>query len=136
MPQGVRRPGAAGPQIIKAAEQEGKVTYYTTMSVQETDRILREFKKKYPRITTEFFRITKEKLVTRLVELHRQADALLWGAENAAILSTDLPAARLGQIVPWAWKRLMSISSLTIRWSGCRSVSVGRNTRVGRICRD
>ena len=58
---------AASAQIVKAAEQEGKVLYYTTMSVQESDRILREFKKKYPRITPEYFRITKEKLVTRLM---------------------------------------------------------------------
>ncbi len=58
---------AASPQTIKAAEQEGKVVYYTTMSVQETDRILREFKKKYPRIATESFRITKERLVARLL---------------------------------------------------------------------
>ena len=58
---------AASQQLIKGAEQEGKVVYYTTMSVQETDRILREFKKKYPQITTESFRITKERLLTRLL---------------------------------------------------------------------
>jgi len=58
---------AASPQVVKAAEQEGKVVYSTTMSVQETDRVLRDFKKKYPRITAESFRLTKEKLVTRLL---------------------------------------------------------------------
>jgi len=58
---------AASPQLIKAAEQEGKVVYYSTMSVQETDKAVKEFMKKYPGIKAEYFRITKEKLVSRLL---------------------------------------------------------------------
>jgi hypothetical protein len=43
----------------------------------------------------------REKLVTRLVELHTpKPDAIPWGAEHAAILSADLPAARRAQTVP------------------------------------
>ena len=58
---------AASPQLVKAAEHEGKVVYYSTMSVQETDKAVRGFMKKYPGIKAEYFRITKEKLVSRLL---------------------------------------------------------------------
>jgi TIR domain/NB-ARC domain len=55
----------------------------------------------------------REKLVTRLVELHRpRADALPWGEQHAAILSTDLPAARRAQIVPGVLPLIVRMAAL------------------------
>ncbi len=67
---------AATPQRIEAAAREGKVTYYTTMSVQEADTLVKAFERNYPGIKAEVFRTTKEKLVSRLLAEDRSGRTL------------------------------------------------------------
>ncbi|MCW4115452.1 extracellular solute-binding protein [Aurantimonas sp. MSK8Z-1] len=51
------RAHAASPDLVAAAEKEGKVVWYTTMIVDQSVRPLAEaFQKKYPKIAVEFTR--------------------------------------------------------------------------------
>ena len=55
----------------------------------------------------------REKLVTKLVKLHSpKRDPLWWEAEHAAILSTDLPAARQAKILPGLLPLIVHMATL------------------------
>jgi len=82
--------------LIDGAKKEGKLTFYTSLIVNQAVRPLKQgFEKKYPFITVEYIRSNSSKLVQRLLTENRaranQADVI------AASTSAGLKRARLLQ---------------------------------------
>jgi iron(III) transport system substrate-binding protein len=58
---------AASQQMIKDAEKEGKVVFYTTVTIQQADKLLAAFTKRYAGIKAEYLRTSQDKILTRVV---------------------------------------------------------------------
>jgi ABC-type Fe3+ transport system substrate-binding protein len=56
----------ANPQIIEAAKQEGKVSYYTTMTLSQSKKVVDKFQQKYPFIQAELFRGGGDEVLNRI----------------------------------------------------------------------
>src|SRR5215469_10696855 len=56
----------ANPKIIEAAKQEGKVSYYTTMTLSQSKKIVDRFQQKYPFIQPELFRGGGDEVLNRI----------------------------------------------------------------------
>ena len=56
----------ANPQIIEAAKQEGKVSYYTTMTLSQSKKVVDRFQQKYPFIQPELFRGGGDEVLNRI----------------------------------------------------------------------
>lgn len=54
-------------KLVEGAKKEGKVVFYTAMSVSEAVPLLKKFEQKYPFIKTELFSERGEKQVIRIV---------------------------------------------------------------------
>ncbi len=57
----------ANPQIIEAAKQEGKVSYYTTMTLSQSKKVVDRFQQKYPFIQPELFRGGGDEVLNRIL---------------------------------------------------------------------
>jgi iron(III) transport system substrate-binding protein len=62
-------PAQAGPnpQIIEAAKSEGNVSYYTTMTLSQSKKVVDKFQKKYPFIMAELFRGGGDEVLNRIL---------------------------------------------------------------------
>jgi ABC-type Fe3+ transport system substrate-binding protein len=56
----------ANPQIIEAAKQERKVSYYTTMTLSQSKKVVDKFQQKYPFIQAELFRGGGDEVLNRI----------------------------------------------------------------------
>ncbi len=54
-------------KLVEGAKKEGKMVLYTAMSVDDAQKFLEGFKKKYPFIATEVYRAGSEKLLYRVL---------------------------------------------------------------------
>ena len=54
-------------EIIKGAKKEGKVIYYSAMTMSHSQLMADEFQKKYPFIKVELLRMSGEKLLVRAI---------------------------------------------------------------------
>ena len=57
--------------LIAAAKQEGQLTYYTTMTLSQSQKVVDRFEKKYPFIKTELFRTGGDPLLNKILTEHR-----------------------------------------------------------------
>jgi iron(III) transport system substrate-binding protein len=53
--------------LIKGAQKEGKILVYTTMTVEDSSRLLNRFKEKYPFLQGELIRSSGTQVVTRIL---------------------------------------------------------------------
>jgi iron(III) transport system substrate-binding protein len=67
----------ANPQIIEAAKQEGKVSYYTTMTLSQSKKVVDKFQQKYPFIQAELFRGGGDEVLNRILNEAR-GDLYAW----------------------------------------------------------
>ena len=58
-------PGQAG--LIEAAKKEGKVVFYATLNINDSNALLSRFEQKYPFIKTELLRAGSEQLLNRIL---------------------------------------------------------------------
>ena len=56
----------ANPKIIEAAKEEGKVSYYTTMTLSQSKKVVDKFQQKYPFIQAELFRGGGDEVLNRI----------------------------------------------------------------------
>ncbi len=54
-------------KLIAGAKEEGKLAWYTTLTVQESDKMLKKFNSMYPFIKTEMFRSGDQKILTKIM---------------------------------------------------------------------
>ena len=54
------------PKIIEAAKEEGKVSYYTTMTLSQSKKVVDKFQQKYPFIQAELFRGGGDEVLNRI----------------------------------------------------------------------
>ena len=52
--------------VIEAAKSEGKMSYYTTMTLSQSKKVVDAFQKKYPFITPELFRGGGDEVLNRI----------------------------------------------------------------------
>lgn len=57
--------------LIAAAKQEGQMTYYTTMTLSQSKKVVDRFEKKYPFIKTDLFRTGGDPLLNKILTEHR-----------------------------------------------------------------
>jgi iron(III) transport system substrate-binding protein len=55
------------PTLVEDAKKEGKLTWYTSMSIEDSKQMLEAFEKKYPGIKTELYRASSEKLLNKIL---------------------------------------------------------------------
>jgi hypothetical protein len=61
--------------LVEGAKKEGKLSFYTTLIVDQVVRPLKEaFEKEYPFVQIEFFRGNSDRIVQRLVSEFRPRD--------------------------------------------------------------
>ena len=58
-------PGHAG--LLEAAKKEGKVVFYATLNINDSNALLSRFEQKYPFIKTELLRAGSEQLLNRIL---------------------------------------------------------------------
>src|SRR5262245_66393797 len=56
----------SNPQLIAAAKQEGNVSYYTTMTLSQSKKVVDKFQQKYPFIKPELFRGGGDEVLNRI----------------------------------------------------------------------
>lgn len=57
---------ASDPKLIEAAKKEGAVTYYTTMTLSQSQKVVDKFQEKYPFIKAELFRTGGDPLLNKI----------------------------------------------------------------------
>lgn len=57
--------------LIAGAKKEGRMTYYTTMTLSQSKKVVDRFEKKYPFIKTELFRTGGDPLLNKILTEHR-----------------------------------------------------------------
>ena len=57
----------SNPQLIEAAKQEGNVSYYTTMTLSQSKKVVDKFHEKYPFIKPELFRGGGDEVLNRIL---------------------------------------------------------------------
>ena len=89
--QGLLNPACAGSNaaLIEAAKKEGALTYYTTMTLSQSKKVVDQFQKKYPFIKPELFRSGGDAILNRIQNEAR-------GGLNA----WDVVSTRGDQVVP------------------------------------
>src|SRR5262245_23015231 len=60
-------PQAAGPDFVAQAKKEGRVTWYTTVSIPESKQFIDMFEKQYPFIKVDLLRSGSGALVNRVI---------------------------------------------------------------------
>jgi iron(III) transport system substrate-binding protein len=56
---------------VAAAEKEGKVVFYTAMSVPEAVNLQQAFEAKYPKVKVQIFRLRSQGILTKVIAEHR-----------------------------------------------------------------
>ena len=56
----------SNPKIIEAAKSEGAVSYYTTMTLSQSKKVVDKFQKKYPFVKPELFRGGGDEVLNRI----------------------------------------------------------------------
>lgn len=98
---GAGKAQAASPELVAAAEAEGKVVWYTTMIVNQAVRpLVAAFEKKYPKIKVEFSRAgsggTALKIINEHQAGHMQGDVF----DGTATFSSVMPAGAVAPYTP------------------------------------
>ncbi|MGE5305837.1 MAG: ABC transporter substrate-binding protein [Alphaproteobacteria bacterium] len=57
--------------LVAAAKQEGAMTYYTTMTLSQSKKVVDRFEKMYPFIKTDLFRTGGDPLLNKILNEHR-----------------------------------------------------------------
>ncbi len=94
------------PKIIEAAKEEGKVSYYTTMTLSQSKKVVDKFQQKYPFIQAELFRGGGDEVLNRIQNEARgglyawdvvstRGDSVLALMDAQLITSYRSPEARL-----------------------------------------
>jgi iron(III) transport system substrate-binding protein len=58
---------SANPKVIEGAKKEGKVIWYTTMTIDQSKQVVDQFEKKYPFLKVEFFRTGGGPLLNKIL---------------------------------------------------------------------
>mgnify|MGYP003576654005 CR=1 FL=1 len=69
---------SANAKIIEGAKKEGKMVFYTSLNIEDSNGLLRKFEEKYPFIKTELNRLTADRL---LIRFQCEARAKSYGAD-------------------------------------------------------
>lgn len=93
--------GAASPDLIAAAEEEGQVVWYTTMIVDQAVRpIVEAFEAKYPNINVEFTRAGSGETALKIIN-EGQAGRMMGDVfDGTATFSNVMPAGLVEPYVP------------------------------------
>ena len=59
--------GASASEVIEGAKKEGKLTFYTTSSVEVGRKMLDQFREKYPFIQTDIYRTGSQGMLTKVL---------------------------------------------------------------------
>ena len=88
-------------QLIAGAKQEGKLVVYASATAQQLQLYFAAFNKKYPFITTEFFRTGKQKLLSRVL-LEERAKQYTADVIHTSVIETHIMMKRgaLSRYVP------------------------------------
>src|SRR5262252_4365104 len=54
-------------RLIEGAKKEGKVVWYTALSIQDAELLTKRFEKTYPFIKTEMLRLVTDALLTKIL---------------------------------------------------------------------
>lgn len=57
----------SSPAIVEGAKKEGKLVYYTVLSLPESRALVSAFEKKYPFVKTELFRLEGDKMRSKIL---------------------------------------------------------------------
>jgi len=55
------------PELIEGAKKEGKLVWYTTMTLDQAQHYLKEFEKKYPFVKPEIYRAVSNKILNKAI---------------------------------------------------------------------
>ena len=72
-------------KLIEGAKKEGKAVWYAAMGGQDSDKLMKEFEKKYPFVKMECYRAGAEKILARVLEEAR-ADRHIFDVTDNGIL--------------------------------------------------
>ena len=87
----------ADPKIIEAAKKEGALSFYTTMTLSQSEIVISRFKAKYPFLEPQLFRTGGDPLLNRIF------------TENEAGRNTwDVASGRGDMVVPLLQKKLLA----------------------------
>lgn len=87
----------SNPQLIEAAKSEGAVSYYTTMTLSQSKKVVDRFQQKYPFIKAELFRSGGDAILNRIENEAR-------GGLNA----WDVVSTRGDQVIPLKKSKLIT----------------------------
>ena len=87
----------SNPQLIEAAKSEGVVSYYTTMTLSQSKKVVDKFQQKYPFIKAELFRSGGDAILNRIENEAR-------GGLNA----WDVVSTRGDQVLPLRNSKLIT----------------------------
>lgn len=92
---------AASPELVAAAEAEGKVVWYTTMIVDQAVRpIVAAFQEKYPKITVEFTRAGSGDTALKIIN-ESQAGRMMGDVfDGTATFASVMPAGAVEPYIP------------------------------------
>ncbi|HTN70209.1 MAG TPA: extracellular solute-binding protein [Methylomirabilota bacterium] len=88
----------SNPQIIEAAKSEGAVSYYTTMTLSQSKKVVDKFQQKYPFIKAELFRSGGDAIMNRI-----QNEA------RGGLYAWDVVSTRGDQVVPLRDSKLITV---------------------------
>ena len=84
---------SASAKIIEGAKKEGKMVFYTSLNIEDSNGLLRKFEEKYPFIKTELNRLTADRLLIRFQSEARAkkyaADVIVNGGARTHITKKD-----------------------------------------------
>ncbi len=87
------------PTIVEGAKKEGKLVFYTVLTVPESRALLAAFEKKYPFVQTELFRLEGDKMRARILTEAR-AGRHTFDVNSTSITNTGL-LLRNGLLAPY-----------------------------------
>jgi len=83
----------ANAKIIEGAKKEGKMVFYTSLNIEDSNGLLRKFEEKYPFIKTELNRLTADRLLIRFQSEARAkryaADVIINGGARTHITKKE-----------------------------------------------
>jgi iron(III) transport system substrate-binding protein len=89
----------SSPAVIEGAKKEGKLVYYTVLSIPESRKVVAAFEKKYPFIRGELFRLEGDKMRARILTEARTGRHL-FDVTSSSITNTGL-LMRKGMLAPY-----------------------------------
>ncbi|EFK97045.1 iron-binding periplasmic protein [sediment metagenome] len=88
MTQSAEPAGAHTAKLIEGAKQEGKMTFYTSTSLEDSEALLKRFKQIYPFIKTELYRANADRLMAKMLT-EAQAGKFFWDVQINGDLNTE-----------------------------------------------